>query len=299
MDFGLGIIYWLQTFSPALDAFFRAVTFLGDEAFFMLFLPFLYWCVDRRTGMRLTILFLLSSYLNSVAKTVADQPRPFEVHPRVKRLVGAGGGGLPSGHTQGAVVVWGYLGSQLKTPWAWVIAGLLVVFVPLSRLYLGVHFPVDLLGGYLLGAAVLGLFLALDPWVSRWFSRNGLGRQMAVAVLVPVLVVILSGGGNRFALSSGAALAGMGLGFVLERRWVGFEAGGPWWQRVLRFVLGAVILVGLSLGLKAAFAGAAPEALYRFFRYGLVGLWGAFGAPWLFKRLGLVPLEMSGDRRTG
>jgi len=81
---------------------------------------------------------------------------------------------------------------------------------------------------------------------------------------------------------------GMGVGFVLERRWVRFDSGGPAWKRVVRFLLGVVVLVALWLGLRIAFSGLEPALLFRFARYGLVGLWGGLGAPWAFRRLGLA-----------
>ena len=83
----------------------------------------------------------------------------------------------------------------------------------------------------------------------------------------------------------------MGVGFALERRWVRFSATGVWWKRVLRYLLGIVVLFGLWMGLSVAFASATPELLFRFIRYGLVGLWGTFGAPWSFVRLHLADLE--------
>jgi len=94
---------------------------------------------------------------------IVDQPRPFQYDSRVKALVHAGGGGLPSGHTQSAVAVWGYLASQVRSRKLWILAGFLMIGIPVSRLYLGVHFPTDLLGGYILGALLLILFLKLWP----------------------------------------------------------------------------------------------------------------------------------------
>ncbi|HIE39110.1 MAG TPA: phosphatase PAP2 family protein, partial [Anaerolineae bacterium] len=169
LDWGVEVILWCQRFSPALDLPFRLFTFMGEETFFLLLLPILYWCLDRRTGARLTVLFLFSAYINAVAKVVAGQPRPLDYAPnRVRPLWDTGGYGLPSGHTQSAVVVWGYLASQLRRAWLWVVAGLLMVFIPLSRVYLGVHFPTDLLCGYILGAVLLLLYLWLEPGAEMW-----------------------------------------------------------------------------------------------------------------------------------
>ena len=135
------------------DAFFAFFTFLGDEEFYLLALPLIYWSINRAVGVRLMVVFLLSGLVNQVAKHLAAQPRPFQYDSRVKEIVGAEGFGLPSGHTQSAVVVWGYLGTTVRKRWFWVLAGTLMVLTPLSRIYLGVHFPTDVLGGYVLGAA--------------------------------------------------------------------------------------------------------------------------------------------------
>ena len=129
LDSGITVVLWFQQFSPTLDVPFEILTFMGDEVFFLLFLPLLYWCIDRRTGARLIVLFLFSAYVNGFVKIVANQPRPFQYDPRVQKLVPAGYNGFPSGHTQGAVVVWGYLASVYKKTWAWIVAGALMVLI--------------------------------------------------------------------------------------------------------------------------------------------------------------------------
>jgi membrane-associated phospholipid phosphatase len=163
LDWGIEVVLGFQQFSPALDLSFKSLTFLGNLEFFLLFMPLIYWCIDRRMGARLLVLFLISAYVNTIAKVMSDQPRPFQYDSRVRQLVHAGGGGLPSGHTQGAVVVWGYLASQIRSGKFWIIAGFLMIAVPISRLYLGVHFPTDLLGGYCLAAPCWG-FCRASPW---------------------------------------------------------------------------------------------------------------------------------------
>jgi len=287
MEWGLRVIAWFQQFSPALDWPFRAFTFMGDEEFFLLLLPLVYWCLDRRMGARLTVAFLVSAYTNAVAKTLAAQPRPLDYAPeRVKVLWDATGYGFPSGHTQSAVVVWGYLAAQARRRWVWILAAVMMLFIPLSRIYLGVHFPYDVLGGYVIGAALLLLYLWLEPGIERWLEEKGLIWRLGVATLAPLILMLLFL--TPDGVTSGATLMGMGVGFVLERHWVRFDSGGPVWKRIVRFLLGVVVLVALWLGLRIAFSGLEPALLFRFVRYGLVGLWGGLGAPWAFRRLGLA-----------
>jgi membrane-associated phospholipid phosphatase len=298
LDRGVEIVLWLQQFSPALDFLFIAFTFLGDQEFFMLLLPFYYWCVDRRRGARLIILFLLSAYVNLAAKHFFDQPRPFEYDPRVHPIVPASGGGLPSGHTQNTVVVWGYLAFVGRHPALWLLASVLIVGVPLSRVYLGVHFPTDLAGGYVLGIALLGLYTWLAAPVERWFARCSFGRRMLLAVLLPALAAAGAPGSDPGAWSACGTFTGMAVGFLLERRWIRFQSEGDWWKRLLRFVLGLAVLFFIYAGLQRAFAAMEPMLFFRFVRYAAVGLWGALGAPWLFIRLRLAGRAAEGHETT-
>jgi hypothetical protein len=248
--------------------------------------------VDRRVGARLTVLCLCSTYLNFATKTLADQPRPYEYDSRVRQLAEAPGGGLPSGHAQNVVVVWGYLATQFRRAWLWWLAGLLMILIPLSRLYLGLHFPTDLLAGYALGGLLLWLFLRIEPGVTAWLARKALAWQVGLAIGIPLLLALLLP--TEEGITTSATLLGMAVGLALERRWLGFESDGPWRQRVWRFGLGMLVMIGLWLGLRLAFAGLEPAFLYRFIRYSLMGLWGAFGAPWVFVRLGLAQTEQAG-----
>ncbi|MDY6833604.1 MAG: phosphatase PAP2 family protein [Chloroflexota bacterium] len=282
LDWGLDVVLWFQELSPTLDLLFKALTFIGGEGFFLLLLPLVYWCLDRVCGVRLAVLFLLSGYINVVAKAIADQPRPFEYDHRVRQLVGAHGGGFPSGHTQNTVVIWGYLASVLHKKWFWIVALLLMVLVPLSRVYLGVHFPSDLLGGYLIGAMFLLLFMILEPKVESWLSERGMNWQLGLAVIGPLVLMLTFL--TEQGITASAVLMGMGIGFVLERRWIGFTSGGIWQKRVIRFLLGIMILLVLWEGLSLV----SQNLFFCFVRCTMIGLWCSVGAPWIFMRLNLV-----------
>jgi len=291
LNWGIEVVLWFQQFSPALDLPFKVLTSLGDKEFYLLLVPLVYWCINRRAGARLFMLLLFSACLNEGAKLLADQPRPFNYDPRVIKFVHEDSGGLPSGHTQSAVVVWGYLAYCFKKKPLWLLAGFLILAIPLSRIYLGAHFPSDLLGGYVLGALVLFLFLRLDSVLESWFTQKGILSQLCVSMGLPVLLILFVPSGNEGLLTALGALMGVATGVVLERRWVRFSSEGRWWQQVIRYLVGIVILVGVWLGLRFAFAQLEPADLCRVIRYALVGLWGGLGAPWLF-----VQLKLAGKR---
>jgi membrane-associated phospholipid phosphatase len=291
LDWGIEVILWFQEFSPTLDLPFKSLTFLGNLEFSLVFMLLIYWSIDRRLGARLLILFLISAYANAIAKVVADQPRPFQYDSRVKPLVQAGGGGLPSGHTQGTVVVWGYLAYQIRSVKLWIIAGFLMIAIPISRLYLGVHFPTDLLGGYILGAVFLALYLRFALNVEAWMVAKGVIWQIGAAVLLSILLILVSPSESSYALSACGALLGFLPGIALERRWIRFCSVGSFWKRSMRFVVGLIILLGIWMGLRFAFSGLEPVSLFRMARYASVSLWAALGAPWLFMQLGLAETE--------
>ena len=291
LDWGIEVVLWFQQFSPALDLPFKSLTSLGNLEFFLIFMPLVYWCIDRRTGVRLLILLLISAYFNAIAKVLLDQPRPYQYDPRVKPLVPAEGGGLPSGHTQDAVVVWGYLASRVRQPAMWVFAGFLMIGIPMSRLYLGVHFPTDLIGGYILGALLLIVYLEFASKAEAWLVQKGIIWQLIVATFLPILFILVSPKGALNPLNVSGILLGFAPGIVLERRWIKFCSGGSFARRTLRFVVGLIVLFAIWMGLRSAFGGWEPAPFYRVVRYAFVGLWGGLGAPWLFVRLKLAENE--------
>ncbi len=286
LEWGLSVIVTLQRLSPALDLPFTLLTLLGDQVFFLLFLPFVYWCLDRRLGSRLTVLVLLSAYLNMVAKALAGQPRPAELAPGIALISEATYGGFPSGHTQNSVVLWGYLGVQVRRRWLWVIVALMLVLIPLSRVYLGVHFPTDLLGGYAIGAALLMLATAFVPRLQAWLHGLTLTWQLVLAAVVPLLLAFAFA--TEEGIAASATLMGMSVGFALEPRWVGFCPSRRWRERALGYLIGVTVLGAVWFGLRLAFAAIGPPAPLRFVRYALIGVWGALGAPWVLTRVGLL-----------
>lgn len=291
LDWGVDVVLWLQQFSPALDVFFKSLTFFGNKEFFLLFLPFIYWCIDRRTGARMLFVLLFSVFINSAAKVLVNQPRPFHYDSRVKKIVEAYGGGLPSGHTQNTVVLWGCLANRFRKKLLWVLTGFLVIGVPLSRIYLGVHFPTDIIGGYMLGISLLLGFIRLAPRAEAGLAEKGIKWQLGLAFTVPLILISMSPVGDRDCLAAISTLWGFAVGMVLERRWIRFCAGGLWWKRTLRLLLGWALLFSLWMGLRFGFQGLEPDSVFRVLRYALVGLWCSAGAPWIFMRLKLADAE--------
>jgi undecaprenyl-diphosphatase len=198
---------------------------------------------------------------------------------------------LPSGHTQNTVVLWAWLANQFRNKLLWILTGFLIIAVPLSRIYLGVHFPTDIIGGYVLGILLLLGFIWLVPRAEFWITAKGIKSQLCMAFCVPLALIFISPAGDRDCLTAVSTLWGFAVGMVLERHWIRFSAGGVWWKRTLRFLLGLVLLFGLWMGLRLGFQGLEPGSIYRIIRYAVVGLFASAGAPWMFLRLKLADAE--------
>jgi membrane-associated phospholipid phosphatase len=292
IEWGYGVIATFQSLrNPVFDGLFHALTFLGEEEFYLVLVPILYWLVNKRLASRFAVLFLLSAYVNSVFKTLANQPRPSA--ERVEVLVHEESGGLPSGHAQNAAVSWGLLAANRPQSWfRWAMVAL-IFGIGISRLYLGAHFPHDTLGGWLIGAVMLALFLALEPRIVAWLERQPLTVQVALPAGVALLLAVLHP--VSAALSSMATLFGIAVGVPLERAQVRFRERGVSAQKLaLRLLLGLVVALLIWRGLKPLLEPLGHVG--TFVRYALLGLWLSVGGPWLFVRTGLA-LREEGDAR--
>lgn len=283
IPWGLEVVRWVQTFrTPALDAFFRAVSFLGEEDFYILFIPLIFWCLHKGIGARFAVLFLASAYVNTLLKAAFAMPRPYMVDASLYAPLKTPGYGIPSGHTQNAVVTWGYFGAVLRGAWI-AVAVILPVLVGISRMYLGDHFPQDVLGGALVGLIVLVVFSLVEPRLRGWLSapRTLPVRLSIAAVLPPALALV-------YLTDLGVVLGtlwGALVGLTLEAERVRFDHRAPFVNQALKLALGIGVVLALRFGLKAIL----PEGdLADFLRYAVIGLWVTFGAPWAFVQLRLA-----------
>lgn len=290
-QWGLELIREVQTVQgPVVTTLFLAITSLGSKEFYFLLLPLLLWSVDFVVGVRVAVVFLLATYANVSLKDLFGFPRPAELDPSVE-LYDVMGYGLPSGHAQLSVIVWGTLADALDRTWSWILAGVLAALIGFSRIYLGVHFPTDVLAGWVIGILLLAAYVLFHRQLETWLEARNLGAQLAAAVVLSLVLLLVHATDDTASLTG--VLLGAGVGVALLRRRFDYEAGGSFWQRGTRFFLGVAVLLALRFGLKAI-SPEGPERLSiaaRFLRYGILGLWIGLGAPWLFQTLGLTRAE--------
>ena len=186
---GVEVVVAVQGLGQGVRALFQALSFLGSELFFLLLVPLVYWTIDARAGMRIGLILLISTGVNTLLKLVFADPRPYWYSDRVLAYAAESSFGLPSGHSQISASVWGMLAFTARRWWFWVFAIALVVLIGISRIYLGVHFPSDVLAGWAIGAALLVCFVALAERAEAWLSRRALGSQVLVAFVTSLLLI--------------------------------------------------------------------------------------------------------------
>jgi membrane-associated phospholipid phosphatase len=284
IQWGLGIVQMIQAFrNPVFDAFFLTINFLGEEEFYILCLPLLFWCLHKALGIRLGAVLVFSTFVNQSLKDFFAAPRPYQVDSKLYAPLKTTGYGIPSGHSQGTATFWGYLATQLKTRLWWVLAIVIPLFVGIGRMYLGDHFPQDVLLGWALGIVIVAAYAMLQPRAGQWIAKQSLAVQIALAIIVPLALAALHFTSDT--AKSAGVLLGFYAGLPIEEKLVRFDARTDWLKQIIKFVIGLAVLLALRFGLKAIFP---EQALFDLIRYAAMGLWVSVGAPWVFVRARLA-----------
>jgi membrane-associated phospholipid phosphatase len=314
LDLGIQLIQALQTMSPVLDGVMKLFTFLGTIEFYLLLIPFIYWVVNTRLGFRLLLVLIATDFLALGFKQLLRGPRPYWVSD-VKALAEETSYGIPSSHASDSLAVWGYLAYSLKKDWLWALGIVVVVMIGLSRMYLGVHFPTDVLAGWLIGLAVIIIFVIGEPWAVSRLEKLSTGEQIGAGFGLSLIIILVGSMINllidplsdppewaRFALEArgishyftlAGSLFGAAAGYALMRSRLHFQASGTSWQRAARYVLGIAGVLLIYQGLDTLFSLLATDEsalglVFRFTRYGAVTFWAMFAAPWVFLKLKLA-----------
>ena len=252
---GSGLGLWLLS---NLSAF-------GEQLLLVVIMGFLYWGLNKEFGKFVGVNVLIANVWNPLIKNAVMRLRPYFVpgyDVKLLRLidseadamdVAAQGYSFPSGHSSSAVAVYGSLAAhEKKKKLRWVLAAVLPLLVGFSRVYVGAHFPTDVLCGWLLGV----LIVALIPWLRRKIANRGLFYAVLLLSSLPGFFYCKS---NDYFSSFG-----MLLGFILaepfEEKYVRFENTSNLFRCLLRTLGGGAIYFGLNTALKMPFPKELLEA---------------------------------------
>lgn len=301
------ILKWLEgQRTPWLDGLMSAITELGDETIFMLTGLVILWCINKRWGFRFLLVGLTGSVMNQLLKAIFLIPRPWVQDPSFTIVESARGGAtgysFPSGHTQSAATLFGTLAMWSRKWWSTLLCVVMVLLVGLSRMYLGVHTPLDVGVSLLTGVVTVVVLCALCDRAEA--SPRRLAALLAACVgfaLALLLYVLLAPAreanvpefdahGVKAAWQLMGATAGLALAWLWDERHGHFDTRALWWAQTLKLILGIVLVLLVKEGLKPVFTLLFGEAVWSTgLRYFLLTLAG--GALWpmtfgFFSRLG-------------
>lgn len=252
--------------TPIFDEFFSLITHFGEEILFIVFAILFYWCFDKKKGLYLLFVGFIGTIVNQFLKIICRIERPW-VQDKNFTIVEsaraeATGYSFPSGHTQMAIGLYGGIARVEKTLWIRIVCIALCVLVPFSRLYLGVHTPLDVGVSIAIGLVlVFGLF----PLLNKIFEDNTSMRIFFIGCAVLSLAFYLFTALNKFpadvdaenlahAIENAAKMfgcvLGVWVGFEIERKYVKFETKAVWWVQIIKVVAGLIPIILIKSLLK-------------------------------------------------
>ena len=252
---------------PFLDGLFSLITELGGETVYMAVAIIAFWCADKALGYYILSVGFAGTVFNQFLKISCRIPRPWVLNPEFTIVesarAGATGYSFPSGHTQNAFASFGCLGLWAKRPLWKALCALAIALIALSRMYLGVHTPLDvgvsLVAGAVLTLALRPLFNGIETKPARMYAvlRVMLALTAAYTAYVELwpFPADVDAANLASARENGWKLLGAGLGmllgFALDRRYVRFDTRAPFIGQALKCVLGLALVMALRAGLKA------------------------------------------------
>jgi membrane-associated phospholipid phosphatase len=319
------LILLFQDAGDWLTPLMKIFTWLGYPQAYMIIIALVYWAFNRKLGLRMALFLPLLASLNSILKPAFHSPRPFWIDQRIIAIHPADGFGMPSGHAQSSTV-WLLAGAYIRNYWFWTIAIILVFGVGLSRAYLGEHFPMQIITGWLIGIAIIVLFIRSERSISEWIKKQKLVHQMSFIVGCTLLLIVT---GSVFMLSlnhwdmpsewirnasvylpiekaslesysfasvSGNAggFLGVAMGAILIMRKGKFNVNGIWWIRLLRIIIGlscmAIVYAGLD-AIKPDRTYVIAYASWRFTGYYFISFSAVYLIPLLLMKLRLLEMK--------
>lgn len=294
----MNFLYLLESIRlPGLNEFMLAITYLGDEIAFLVAAMVIFWCVDKRQGYYIMSVGFIGTLANQFMKLWFRIPRPWVLDENFTILEqareGAGGYSFPSGHTQNSVGTFGAIAYTTKNKAVRIAAIVIAVLVPFSRMYIGVHTPLDVL---VAAAMAIVLIFVLRPVVMKKDGKYipwllGIMLLLAIAFICFVEFYPFPANVDAANLESGTknaytllgALLGMLIVYIVDEKWLHFPVKAVWWAQVLKIAIGLLLVLAVKSGLKTPLNALLGESIGRAARYFLIVIVAGVIWPMTFK----------------
>ena len=258
------VVEWFQSFQNGfLDFFFNAISFLGEEYVFIAIMGLVYWTYNKKFGEFLGLTLATTAVVNNVLKELFNAQRPFAEYPdRVNNLRSytSTGRSFPSGHVQLFSTFYYGLVFYLKKKWVFVTVSIFVILMMMSRMYLGVHYLEDVIAGALIGL-LLG-YIFYYYFDKLYENQQLLHKVYIIIILIALPFTLLLGSVDLF--KAFGILTGMVFAVMYEKKYVNFSLDTTKLKKVIRLVIGVIIMISLQEGLKFLYSPFLDEGTYLF-----------------------------------
>ena len=293
MNFQLNVLKFFQSIrTPILNALFLILTISTEVPVIILLTAITYWCINKKYGHKLLFTLIPNIVINTGIKEFVKAPRPIGIAGiESLRTQTATGYSFPSGHTQTATTFWTSLMIIFKKKWTYILGTIIILGVGISRLYLGVHWPVDVIFGWIFGIVFTVIFAKLFDIVDE--SKN---YKLLFFVLIPFILFIFIVKSESYIKILGLLL-GLIIGYIIEDKFIKFKTINDYKNEedsnynvnnnknyivkcAYRFILGIITLGILYLVLDYVMP---DNAILSSIKYLIVSLYAIAGVPALFK----------------
>ena len=281
----MGLLYFFEKIRiPVLNEFMLLITQFGEETAFLVLALIIFWCVDKRKGYYILAVGFIGTIASQFMKLLCRIPRPwvkdesFTILEEAREA--ASGYSFPSGHSQSAVGTFGATACTTRNKWVRWGCIAIAILVPISRMYVGVHTPLDVLVG---SAISLILMFVLKPVV---FAKNKNCLPILLCVMTALAIAytcfvelypfpsdvdtanLASGTKNAYTLLG--ALFGFLVVYTVDEKWLNFSTKAVWWAQIIKVLVGLMLVLAVKSGTKELFNLLFGEMAGRAARYFLV-----------------------------
>ena len=282
---------------PILNEFMLLVTQLGEETAFLVAALILFWCIDKYKGYYVLTVGFIGTLTNQFLKLLFRIPRPWIVDEKFTILEqareAASGYSFPSGHTQSAVGTFGAIAYAVKNRWVRYLCVSAAILVAFSRMYIGVHTPMDV---FVSAALACLLVVVMKPLVLENFKRAfpwifGAMLTASIAFLCYVEFYKFPADVDAHNLASGiknaytlfGCLIGLLVVYIVDEKWLSFTTKAVWWAQALKVIGGLALVLIVKSGLKTPLNSLLGDSVGRSVRYFLIVVFAGVLWPLTFK----------------
>ncbi len=264
------VIQFFQSFStPLLDKIFLFISALTGEYVFVLILGYLYWCYDKNRAYGIGVVTVSALMVNVGLKNIFKIPRPFH-YSSVRQIDTQTGYGysFPSGHSQLTMAFTGICHYTFRKKIILTAGLILTLLTGISRIYLGVHTPVDVLCGFAVGIVCV---MAGKVFMDNLKYKNRI--SLIIAVVIWVVAFLIK---DNDLYKMGGFFTAFIAGHILDEKILHFETVSGKGRKIVSFIGGMVLVAVAKLAVEKL---GLPSAV----QYAAAGFVVSFVAPALFQ----------------